>query len=266
MNLTNAPRRGRWWQLLLVGFVVLYGLERALIRTGNLNLVPSVILIGAFLVPTSFVTYLYERLPHPEIPIPAVSIVFVWGGALGVLLASLLEYDVLRTLGFLPLLGVGLIEEGAKLIVPIAFYLRGTYRSQAAGIIVGVASGMGFAALETMGYAFVTLLKSGGSLTVLDEVLLVRGLLSPAGHAAWTGLVTAVLWRERERGRRGVGKVAGAFLLAVLLHALWDTLNRLRAATFLEWASLEVLSLIVAVVSLGLLLMRVREARRALPS
>jgi protease PrsW len=52
---------------------------------------------------------------------------------------------------------------------------------------------MGFAALETMGYGFVTLLASRGNLALLEEALLARGLASPAGHAAWTGLVCAVL-------------------------------------------------------------------------
>ena len=103
---------------------------------------------------------------------------------------------------------------------------------------------------------------------VLDEVLLARGLTSPVGHAAWTGLVCAVLWRERLRTGRMVlnGKVAGAFATAVVLHALWDTFNLLRGATFVGVLSVEVLSLLVAVVSLTLLIRRVREASREPPS
>lgn len=266
MRAERSINRHAWWQVLLAGVVILYALERALVQTRNLNLVPSVILLGAFLVPATFVTYLYQRLPDLEVPIPVVVVSFVWGGALGVLVAAVLEYDTLRTLGILPMLGVGVIEEAAKLILPVLFYLQGRYRSEAAGLVLGVASGMGFAALETMGYAFVTLLSTRGNLAVLDDVLLVRGLLAPAGHAAWTGLVAAVLWRERERGRPGLlsGKVVGTFLLAVVLHALWDTFNTLRGATFLASASVEGLSLLVAVVSLGLLLRRVWEASRPL--
>ena len=36
-----------------------------------------------------------------------------------------LEYDVARALGFLPKLAIGLIEESAKLIVPLGFYFSG---------------------------------------------------------------------------------------------------------------------------------------------
>jgi len=179
-----------------------------------------------------------------------------------------LEYDLLRNLGVLALVGVGLIEEGAKLIFPLIFYFLGRYRSEGAGIVLGVATAMGFAALETMGYGFMALLQSQGNLVALDEVLLARGLTSPAGHAAWTGLVCAVLWRERRRAGRAVvnAKVIGAFANAVVLHTLWDTFNLLRGATLLESVSLELLSLLIAIVSLTLLIRRVREASREAPN
>jgi RsiW-degrading membrane proteinase PrsW (M82 family) len=58
-------------------------------------------------------------------------------------------------------------------------------------------------------------------------------------------------------------RVGGAFLTAVVLHALWDTFASIRSATVVEFLSVTFLSLLVAVVSLVLLLRRVREARRA---
>lgn len=128
-----------------------------------------------------------------------LALCFLWGGTLGTVVAGTLEYDLARSLGFLPKLGIGLFEEGAKIIVPLAFYALGRYRSEATGLLVGVATAAGFAGLETMGYGFVSLLRSRGDLAVLDEVLILRGLTSPAGHPAWTGLVNAVLWRERLR-------------------------------------------------------------------
>lgn len=256
----------RWLQVLVGGLVLLYLVERVLVATRNPNFVPSVILLGAFLIPVAFVTYLYERLSDWEVPLPPLAVCFLWGGALGTAVAGLLEYDLLRDLGIFALLGVGLIEEGAKLILPLVFYFMGRYRSEASGILLGVASAMGFAALETMGYGFVALLTSRGNLALLDEVLLVRGLASPAGHAAWTGLVCAVLWRERQRAGRAVidARIVGAFATAVVLHALWDTFNGLRGATFIDWASIELLSLAVAIASLVLLVRRVREASRPL--
>jgi RsiW-degrading membrane proteinase PrsW (M82 family) len=58
------------------------------------------------------------------------------------------------------------------------------YRSPSNGLLVGVAAGAGVAALETMGYAFTTLITSHGSMTATVGELLLRGFLSPAGHMA----------------------------------------------------------------------------------
>ncbi|MDF2701396.1 MAG: Protease prsW family [Rubrobacteraceae bacterium] len=245
--------------------MLLFLVERTLVATSSLNYVPSLILLGAFLVPVTFVTYLYERLPSWDVSLPALAVCFLWGGVLGTVVAGTLEYDVARALGFLPKLAIGLIEESAKLIVPLIFYFAGRYRSEAAGIVLGVATAAGFAALETMGYGFVSLLASRGNLGVLDEVLLVRGLSSPAGHMSWTGLVCAVLWRERLKAGHATlnWRVLGAFLVAVILHALWDTFASVRSTTFVEFLGVVFLSLLVALISLVLLIRRVREARGA---
>jgi hypothetical protein len=59
--------RRRWFQILVSGLVLLYLLERTLLATQGLNYVPSVLLLGAFLLPVAFVTYLYEWLPECEV-------------------------------------------------------------------------------------------------------------------------------------------------------------------------------------------------------
>jgi RsiW-degrading membrane proteinase PrsW (M82 family) len=249
--------------MLLSGLVLLFLVERTLIATSSPNYLPSVILLGAFLVPVTFVTYLYEKLPNWNLPLPALGVCFLWGGVLGTVVAGTLEYDVAKALGILPTLVIGLIEESAKLIVPLGFYFFGRYHSEAAGIVLGVTTAAGFAALETMGYGFVSLLQSKGNLGVLDEVLLVRGLSSPAGHMSWTGLVCAVLWRERLKAGHATlnWRVSGAFLTAVILHALWDTFAGLGSANLGESLGVRLLSLLVALVGLALLIRRVREAR-----
>src|SRR5215212_4790267 len=256
--------RRRWFQIFVSGLVLLFLVERTLVATGDPNYVPSAILLGAFLVPVTFTTYLYERLPNWDVPLPPLAICFIWGGVLGTVVAGTLEYDVMKSLGFVPKLSIGLIEECAKLIVPLIFYFLGRFRSEAAGIVLGVATAAGFAGRETMGYGFVSLLQSKGNLGILDEVLLGRGLTSPAGHMVWTGLVCAVLWRERlKAGHATVNwRVGGAFATAVILHALWDTFASIRSSTLVGFLGIELISLLIALVSLTLLIRRVREARR----
>ncbi len=191
--------RRTWFLVLVSGLLLFLATDWALTSTSNPNFVPTVILIGAFLVPITLVVYTYQRIPIGEIPLPDVAITFLWGGALGTAVAGYLEYETARHLGVFVMIGVGLIEEAAKLVLPLIFFFQCRCRFEDDGLLFGVTAGMGFAALETMGYAFVALLQSRGNVDVLHQTLLIRGLLSPAGHAAWTGIVCAVLWRERER-------------------------------------------------------------------
>jgi protease PrsW len=103
--------RRRWLQIFASGLILLFLVERALIATSSPNYVPSLILLGAFLVPVTFVTYLYERLPNWDVPLPALGVCLLWGGVLGTVVAGTLEYDLAKALGFLPKLAIGLIEE-----------------------------------------------------------------------------------------------------------------------------------------------------------
>jgi RsiW-degrading membrane proteinase PrsW (M82 family) len=185
------------------------------------------------------------------------------GGVLGLIVAGVVEYQTLQGLSLISLFGVGVIEEAAKLVVPIIFFLRWDYRSEIDGLLFGVASGMGFAALETMGYGLVTLIQSQGSLDAMVQILVVRGFLSPAGHAAWTGMVCAVMWRERVRtGKRVPGvHVVMSFLLVVLLHTAWNALNSFETLTLGQFAAVIAGNILVAGASVLLLVRRLRESK-----
>lgn len=247
---STAARRYAWLAVLLVGAALFVAEERTLVATRNPNLVPSAILLGASIVPLAFVAFVYgRRLPY-DVPGWAVAAAAFLGGVIGTIVAATLEFDVLRALGAVPLLGVGLIEEASKLVVPLVLLVAlRRHRTRADGLLVGVACGAGFAALETMGYAFTTLIKSGGDITDTVDILLLRGFLSPAGHMAWTGIAAAALYGAAGTRRgRDLLHVAGAFVLAVVLHTLWDGQGSLIGTA------------VVAVVSLGLL---ARTAHRA---
>ncbi len=185
---------------------------------------------------------------------------------MGLIAAGFLEYGTLQSLGILQLFGVGLIEESVKLIFPVIMYIGWRYRHEADGLLFGIAAGMGFAALETMGYALVTFFKSGGDINMLQQVLVFRGFLSPAGHAAWTGFICAVLWREREKsGRVAINfAVIAAFVLAIMLHALWDIVNSVVGPTVIQFIITIGGSIVIATVSLTLVIRRYREAKKSL--
>ena len=111
-----------------------------------------------------------------------------------------------------------------------------------------------------MGYGVVALIDSQGDPGAVQQVLLIRGLLSPLGHAAWTGIICAVLWGQRAKfGRIAFNlKVIGAFCLAVFLHTAWNIVSLLGSFTSVAYIGMAV----VGGISLGALLLLYRQARR----
>jgi RsiW-degrading membrane proteinase PrsW (M82 family) len=214
--------------VLGVGIGLLIAVRQALVITGNPILVPLLLVLGVLVIPVSFVVYVDGRNPVFDVPLSVLLSCALLGGVLGAGIASVLEFDIMRRLGELPAVSIGLIEEAAKLLGPIAILLCTRYRAGTAdGLLIGVAVGVGFAVLETLGYGFVTLLATGGDLIDIEGLLLLRVALDPAGHAAWTGLAaTALWWAHAQRWRpRGLAVAVGTFVLVVALHTLWVAIN-----------------------------------------
>lgn len=262
-------KRALWWkrswlQIFASGLVLLYVLQRALGASASPAYLPGVILLGAFLVPVTFVAYLHDRLEGWRVPQRIVAACFLWGGILGTVVASHAELGMLRHFGVMPSLGIALIEESVKLVIPVVVYVLWRERSRAAGIVIGLATGAGFAGFETMGYAYVRFLQSHGDLGLLNQILFLRGLTSPVGHIAWTGLVCAVLWGEGVKAGRATinPRVLLAFSAAVALHTLWDASARLAGDLQPAFSALGLVNLIVAVASLALLAAQVDAADR----
>lgn len=227
----RPPRRGRGWlRALLIGLGLFAATTMVMVLTGNPNLYPTVILIGNFLVPVVFVAFLYDHQRISSLSLDTVATSFCIGGILGVLGASVLESLVLpiaanptQGLSLSGAFAVGLIEEGCKIAAVVFLARRMSHTSQMDGLLLGGAVGMGFAALESTGYAFTALLLSHGHIAASLAETVIRGLLAPFGHGVWTGIMGAVLFRESAPHRfRITGLVILAYLFVSVLHALWD--------------------------------------------
>ena len=218
----------RWVTVLTVGAALYAAVLTALLGTGDILYVPSLLLLGAAIVPVTVVTFV--GLQGRGLSVAQVAAVAALGGVLAIVIAGPLEYTAAREFGSLPTWIVGLVEEAAKLAVP-AVILLWRKRSPLDGVILGVAVGGCFAMLETMGYGFVALLQSGGSLEGVTELLAVRSVFEPGGHAAWTGLAAAALFAVRGSRRRWLGwlRFFAVFAGVVWLHATWDSLGTERA-------------------------------------
>lgn len=103
-----------WVRIFVVGLVLWSATVLVTFATENSNLIPTIILLGSFLTPITFVAYAFGRADQ-VITAQRIFSAFVYGGLLGVLGASVLESAFLRQPSGLAYVGVGLIEEGVKL-------------------------------------------------------------------------------------------------------------------------------------------------------
>jgi protease PrsW len=224
---THRQRRLPGWARLFTGGALLWtATVLTTFATGNVNLVPTIILLGSFLVPVTFVAYAFGRTDG-VLTAQRVFTAFVCGGVLGVLGASVLEAALLRQPSVLGYLGVGLVEEAVKLAALWALARRLPRYTARDGMVLGAAVGFGFAALESAGYAFTALFTPDGlSLLDVTETEVLRGALTPVGHGLWTAILGGALFATAARSRRGRPRPAGSllawYLLVALLHALWD--------------------------------------------
>ncbi len=221
----------KWQRVLLIGVVLWVASILVTAFTGNLNLIPTVVLLGSFLVPVTAVVWYLDHYRSDTLTPQTVLYAFVIGGVLGVLGASILESWLLAD-GLLIYLGVGLIEEACKLAALIILAWNMPRFTTRDGIVLGAAVGFGFGALENAGYALNALIVPNGSTIVLSLPNLVsteflRGVLSPVGHGLWTAILGGVLFRASQGARhpRITGRVVLAYLGVSVLHSLWDAMR-----------------------------------------
>jgi protease PrsW len=252
-DVTGGARRRRtgpgWVRIFVTGLVLWLATVLVTFMTGNSNLIPTIILLGSFLIPVTFVTYAVGRADR-ILTAQRIFTAFVYGGLLGVLGASVLEGAFLQQPSPFTYLWVGLIEEAVKLAALWLLARRLPRYSVRDGIVLGAAVGLGFAAFESAGYAFNALFTAGGGLSLLNlvETEVLRGILAPLGHGVWTAIVGAVLFEVAARyGRPRLRRpVLGWYAVVALLHCLWDAsqgialwLTMVLTATSMQWMLIE---------------------------
>jgi RsiW-degrading membrane proteinase PrsW (M82 family) len=262
-SLDQPARSTAWWRILRTGleFYVL-GLVLLLV-TDNPALFPTVVLLGSFLVPATYVAFFYEHRHLSELSLRTTILSFFYGGVLGVFTAAVLEPLVILQLDLVSAFAIGLIEEFAKILGVLMIARRQRHDAELDGLILGVAAGTAFAALESTGYTFSAFVRSGGNLSLTVTVMLLRGLFSPVGHGTWTSLLAGVLFRESTAtGFRINRKVLGTYGCIIVLHGLWDTMPWLMFAGVPPDLSVLAGPVLVGAISLFLFWRRWRKAVR----
>jgi RsiW-degrading membrane proteinase PrsW (M82 family) len=246
----SRPHRNRpTWPAIFVGGLALWvATVLVTFATQNSNLIPTIILLGSFLVPVTFVNYAFGHA-DPNITPQRIFSAFVVGGVLGVLGASLLEAELLKTPSPFTYLGVGLIEEAVKLAALWLLARRLPRYSVRDRMVLGATVGLGFAAFESAGYAFNALFTTDG-LSLLDvvETEVLRGILTPIGHGVWTAILGGAMFAAASRRwrPRATAALIGWYVVVALLHAFWDAsagiavwLTLLLTNTHSQWFGIE---------------------------
>lgn len=218
-------RRKNWLKVFFIGLITYAAGLTIMLFTSNPNIYPSIIILGNFLIPVTYVSFFYERRLHSNVSMMNVFLSFFYGGFLGTFAAALIEPFFIHRLNFYTSMIVGIIEELVKVLGVVVILKRNKHKLEIDGIILGAAAGMGFAAIESCGYAFTTFLSTGGNFTMLIYITLMRGILSPLAHGTWTAILTGVLLRERTvKSFRVNLYVLYEYILVIILHGLWDGL------------------------------------------
>lgn len=214
---------------------------------------PAVVwsILGAlsFLPPAGFLLWVRNRELRGREPLAPTFGVFLYGATLGIALALvlglLLQASIGSSLVFVSAVVVApLVEELAKgLGIGLA---RRHVDELEDGLVYGAAVGLGFAATETLLYALDELTRS--SLASAVAVVAARNISSLLLHAASSALLGFGYAVARVRGA-GLGRVVPYYLVAVVVHALYNALVLSN-----NWAGFALA--IVAVVALMSLLMR----------
>lgn len=229
----RKERKTAWLRVFIIGLLLFFTGVVVLMLTQNPNLFPTVVIIGNFLAPVMYIAFFYERRHLSRLSLPTTALSFFYGGVLGVFASAILEPIFIRQLDITTVFTVGIIEEFAKILGVLVIARHWQQNEEMDGLILGAAAGMGFAALESTGYAFSAFLISGGSLSTVVGITLLRGILSPVGHGTWTAILASVLFRESGEKHFHINwKVLGTYCAVVILHGLWDGLPGLIAFLF----------------------------------
>ncbi len=239
--------------------------------------VPLAIVFAALLVPALYLWYFYDIAIYRDEPLIVLAGTFVAGLVLGAVL-SLALYTPLQhqsatsllpgrgpSPGYVLLAGIvyPAVALALMLVGPgLLLLTRPRFGELLDGLAFGAASGLGFAAAQSVIFSWLLIVGTGqrgggfqrggaGYSWALD--ILRVALLQPLLYAAAAGLVGAALWlaRDRQISRRALGPLASPFiavpiaLLGIVLPALLSVLAGGQVLDLLYYAIALVALLLV---------------------
>lgn len=217
---------------VLTGTLLTYLVLLALLshyQFSAINLIPALIFTGCFAVPLAVLTLFFEMNTAENISaIFIFKLVFI-GGALSFLL-TFIFFDYFPILEKLyGAASAGFIEEIAKLLAVVALgrkLIKTRHSYILNGILYGAAVGTGFASFESAGYALRVGLENN-SFKSLNDLIIMRGLLSPFMHITWTAIAAGAFWISYKNNQSIFKSMVSVrflslFVISVGIHFLWN--------------------------------------------
>jgi protease PrsW len=208
--------------LLYIGFFIAVVFMEATVA------LPALIITGSFAVPLATLVFFFEMNAPQNVSLYQVMKLFALGGVVSILISLVL----FSTTGLSELIGApsaGLIEETGKLLTVI-FLTRKMdpqrYPYITNGLLFGAAVGTGFAAFESAGYAM-NIMLSSSSIGAGNFNIILRGVLAPFGHVAWTAIAAGALWSVKGAKPFSISmlfqsRMITLFCCSMGLHFVWN--------------------------------------------
>jgi len=228
--------------------------------------VPLAILLSALLMPVFYLLYFFDAQLYGAEPLRVLGATFLLGAVLGAGMSVALYRFLLTqhrtglapTTSYVLLTGVALplLAQALMLLGPLVLYFtRPHFDEVLDGLAFGAASGLGFAATQSITYAWLLMVgpfQQQGSISNWVLPTMRIALLLPLVNAATTGLISAALWLRRDPQplTRRLGVLA-AWPVALLLGALGQVIPPLLSALVpgvvlqLIWYALTLLGLML---------------------
>ena len=238
------------------------------------GLITAAILLSALLVPVLYVMYLYEARVYRDAPIPVVGVTLGGGLILGIVVSALATRlvpgvpivastpfgDSVDVAGLLLVgLALPLVKEVIKPWPAFLLRTRPDLSEPIDGLVLGIATGLGFSIAETL-IRFSQILTAQGldtSAAGWIYPLVSTAIFTPLIGGSTTGLITAALWRYRR------GSALNAVQLGALMVALGASVAHVMGTTILiEFGASRIVALGWELVIVAIVLLYVRLVLR----
>jgi len=236
------------WPLVGLSVLGLCGLVTLGLASTEIGVVGVVVGVVLALLPVAPVvaTFLWIDRFEPEPPRLLLA-AFLWGAGLSALVAVVINSSAIIAAELLLGRGQGdlvgavisapLVEEFVKgaFVVGLLLVRRREFDGVVDGVVYAGITAAGFAFTENIiyfGRAFTE--AEGAPATAVVATFVLRGVLSPFAHPLFTAMIGIGVGIAAGARSRVVGTCAvlGGYVLAVVLHALWNSSTQLGAGFF----------------------------------